>query len=440
MIFPAEVPPENKAKSQRYYNYFSIMNGVSYMCVGETVIILLAIKIGCPDYLISLLGAMMYIGFLLMFLGKPTCARYGAAKTQGVFWMARNVAALLVAFSGVLGLLGFSGAAFACILSGAFFFYGFRASGVVMCAPLVASFTDRDDLGKVLGVSAGYFYLFSLLTLLAIQVVLLFSESIWSLIGIIVVGSIAGFVSSKFILELDESAALLHSSQKPLMQEWHGFWHNIQLRRFLPVNFLVGFMIIVVNPVSMLVVKKGYSLRDMAVLGYAMLLLLSSALCSYVGSKVVTKIGPRKLYFPAYFMFLSVPVIWYFVPVRYSTPASCLVFFMIGGGAALMNLGGNQYFIQLIPEKKQIAYSVFMMLITVPISGIVGGGVSSLLLKRLVSDGMTATQLLQQYKIYFAIVFVLLCPGFFFIKRLIPLPEEVLKRSKHWWGRSLLWK
>ena len=49
MIMNGPVPPERQAASKYNYKIFALINGLSYMCLGETVIILLAVQLNCKD-------------------------------------------------------------------------------------------------------------------------------------------------------------------------------------------------------------------------------------------------------------------------------------------------------------------------------------------------------------------------------------------------------
>ena len=97
MIFPGPLSEAQKFQSQRNYNLFSLLNGFSYTCEGETFLILLATRLDCPDALISALGAMMFFGYLFLPLSKVISARIGGARCQAFCWIARNVAALMMA-------------------------------------------------------------------------------------------------------------------------------------------------------------------------------------------------------------------------------------------------------------------------------------------------------------------------------------------------------
>ena len=110
MIYPGPLTRLQQERSQRNYNIFNVINGLSYMCLGETVLILFAVQLACPDYVVSTLGAMTFFGFLLLPLGKIATAHFGAARSQAVFWVARNLSALLVGSATLLYCAGLSGA------------------------------------------------------------------------------------------------------------------------------------------------------------------------------------------------------------------------------------------------------------------------------------------------------------------------------------------
>ena len=58
MILEHELTLEQRLRSQRNINAFNAINGFSYMCVGETIMILLALKLGFSDVVTAVLGGM----------------------------------------------------------------------------------------------------------------------------------------------------------------------------------------------------------------------------------------------------------------------------------------------------------------------------------------------------------------------------------------------
>ena len=147
MICNRPLNPQEMASSQRNYLLYNGVNGASYMCLGETVLILFAVKLHSPDSVIAILGGMIFFGFLLLPLGKPMTARVGAAQTQADCWVMRNIAALIVAAAAPVSIFVSELLATVMIVLGAFLFYGFRAAGVVLSQPLVGEICEKKSIG-----------------------------------------------------------------------------------------------------------------------------------------------------------------------------------------------------------------------------------------------------------------------------------------------------
>ena len=99
MILHRPLTAEEQHRSQRNYIIYNAINGFSYACLGDAILILFAVNLKCPDAIIATLGCMVYFGYTLLPLGKLMTARVGASGSQANFWICRNMAALLVASS-----------------------------------------------------------------------------------------------------------------------------------------------------------------------------------------------------------------------------------------------------------------------------------------------------------------------------------------------------
>ena len=180
MIYDKPLTNRQMLLSQKNYTLYCLFNGASYMCLGETILILFAENLNSHNAVISILGSMLYFGFLLLPLGKVMTAHVGAAKSQANFWVFRNIAALSVATCAPISIFISPQLAQGILLLGAFAFYGFRAAGVVMGRPLLGNISkDPEQLSKLIGKSEGLFYTSGLLALLIISAVLYFFDSVW---------------------------------------------------------------------------------------------------------------------------------------------------------------------------------------------------------------------------------------------------------------------
>lgn len=423
MILDHPLTAEQRAVSQHNYNLFSLINGFSYMCLGETVLILLAVQIQCPDWVIAALGAMMFIGFLMLPWGRVVTARVGAAKAQANFWVARNVAALLVASAAVLHHYGHGGLAMAALLLGAFLFYGFRGAGVVMSQPLIAEITTDDDCGRLVARSGGYFYVACFLALIVITLVLRGCQGDpWVLSEVIVVGAALGCTASRFLARIDETTAPRDSARRPIREELRQVAGNRALRRQLLSGFAVNVSIIMLVPVSMMAMKKGFKIGDGEAMYFALCQFAASAAMSFLTGQISARIGPRKLLLVAYVAMLLIGGIWQVVPGDYSGLAMAPVFLFAGAAAVAMNNSNVHYFLQTIPESLRVTASMFGSVFT----GVGAGLTGTLLAKLLLAVGSHChpESLLAGYRLYFLLASLASLPGIWFIWRLDPLPKE----------------
>ena len=126
MIFSQPLTAEQRQTSQLNYNRYCLVNGASYMCLGETVVVLFATKLEASNTVIAVIGAMLFLGFLMLPLGVLRTRQVGAAQTQADFWVCRNCAAVMVASSALIAPYS-KHLAVAWLLINCFLFYGCRA-------------------------------------------------------------------------------------------------------------------------------------------------------------------------------------------------------------------------------------------------------------------------------------------------------------------------
>ena len=147
MILGRQLTEAERHRSQGLYCAFNFVNGMSYMCLGEGVLVLFAAQLGAPNHVVSVLGALLYVGYAMLPLGVLRTARRGAAACQADFWIARNAAALVTASAAAVWIAS-PRAAWAVLLVGAFLFYGCRAAGSVLFTPLLGD-VSTEDLRKI---------------------------------------------------------------------------------------------------------------------------------------------------------------------------------------------------------------------------------------------------------------------------------------------------
>jgi Na+/melibiose symporter-like transporter len=350
-------------------------------------------------------------------LGKVFTARFGAAKCQALCWILRNLASLCVAFTALFYYWGLQGLGIFTLLAGAFAFYGFRGAGVIMSTPLMGAVTTSEDMPKTLAVNSGVFYVFSMLTMLGIYFVLGFGSNVWVLAGIMVAGAICGLLSSRLIASVDEPAALRNSARKSLIPQLHGIVRDAGILRLIMANATVNMAVIMIAPISMLALKRGYGVSDHLALLYSIFLSLGSALASFVCGPLTRRFGPRQVAIAAYTLLLCTPVMWIFAPSSCVPLYCCGILLIQGSGAVCSNVSLTQYFIYTVSIEKQVAASMFLAIASYVGASLCGLLFNTLLLKFFVSP----VPEFNEFRWYFGAALLILAVGMMFLKRLEPL-------------------
>ncbi|MDD3153761.1 MAG: MFS transporter [Victivallaceae bacterium] len=388
MILSRELSREEKKRSQWNYNVCSFINGASYMCLGETVIILFAVKLHAPNTVIGMIGAMIFLGFLMLPLGILHAAHFGAAKCYADFWVGRNIAALLVALSVPISFVSLP-AAWAVILLGGFLFYGCRAAGLVMSQPLMGEISSADDRAKLLGNSTALFYISGSLALSLVSFILWKCDSLYVLMGVIVTGALLGVTASMFLRRIDESQTLRESVRRPLLRELRSAFFDSTIAAQIRAGFVINVSLVMLVPISVLALKRGYGVSDTTAVLFSMVQFGLAILGAYVAGRFSARFGPRMLAIAGYALAFPIAFFWLLAPSAGFVSAGAswwlLLFsipFAIAGFATTgMSISMIHYFLMAVPKEKQVVVSIYINLVAGACAGLAGMVLTGGLLK-----------------------------------------------------------
>ena len=444
MIYNHPLTEEQKKKSQFYYKVYCTINGGSYMCLGETVLILFAVKCHAPNGLITVIGSMIYLGFLVLPFGMMWAAKVGAARCQADFWFARNMSALLVAVAAPVSL--FSNAlAWALILLGSFLFYGCRAAGIVVAIPLIGDISSNEERAKLIAHSNGLFYLVGFITLITISLLLRFSDSLYVIAGIIAVGAMMGVTASGFIRKIDEPSDIQRSARKPIIPQLREALFDSTLTRQIWAGFMVNLSIIMLIPISVLTIKRGYGISDTNAILFSMAQFGAIVPSTLAVGRLSERFGPRKVIIGGYFLNMLICIFWIFAPGSAAVSASpwmkflfFIPFTIAGAGYIAMLNGMTHYFLLSVSKEKQVASTMFINVVTGAASGLTGMILASGLLKfgERLSGPDASSEMLFRWYFVLAGIFVLI--GSLLILRLVPVIDTFIRENGMEKTRSII--
>ena len=376
MIQNQPLTAEQRKKSQFNYLCFNAINGASYMCLGETVIVLFAVRLNMSNTIISLIGAMLYLGYLLLPLGVNRTAAVGAAQCMADFWVCRNVSVLMVAFCALINLWS-NIAAGIVLLLGSFLFYGFRAAGCVMSQPLVGDISDEKERPVIIGKSFGLFYVSGVVAMIGISILLHFNDSMIALSSIIVAGAMLGVTASTFVRNITETSILSESAHKPILDGISYVLKTKIVVQLVTVWFFCNIGNILVGPMGLLTLKRGGGVSDTNAILFSLFQLIIQITACQWGIPLTRKIGPRKVIIIGYLLFFPVCIFWLLLPsmegFTFLNWLLILIPFAIQGVANMFtNNALIHYFLMSVPKEKQVASSMLLNLIHGAAAGLIG--------------------------------------------------------------------
>ena len=407
MICNRPLTPAELASSQRNYLLYNGVNGASYMCLGETVLILFAVKLQSPDTIIAILGGMIHFGFLLLPLGKIMTARVGAARSQADFWVMRNIAALIVAAAAPVALYVSQLLAGILLVTGAFLFYGFRAAGVVMCQPLVGEICPKEHLGSFLSKAWIYFYSSGVLAVAAITLCMKLNDSIWMLFSIIVAGTMLGIFSSTFVRKVHETGEIARNARRPVRGELLLLLKDKVIMRQLIAGMICNMSSIFIVPISMLTLKRGYGVQDGTALIYSLVQFGSCIGISLLLSKLADRFGGRKMIIAGFYFNYIIIAVWLLLPNTFHPLLAVLPFAICSVCTVVTSTSMPQYFIHTVSPKNQVVASMLIAVGTGVLAALPGMFLSSLFLKGASLLNSSGIPMLT-YKYYFTGILLLL--------------------------------
>ena len=426
MIYTGPLNYKQRLKTQKNYCLFNLVNGASYMCLGETIIVLFAIKLNAPNGMVAALSATIYFAFFMLPLGKYVAGRVGAARSQAVFWTIRNFVAVGVAASSLTAYFGYPTLALVQIFVGACLFYGLRAAGVVMAQPFIGDMATESERPHLLGVSAALFYAGSVFSLLLIWATLTWHESLTVITCIIIWGACLGLGSTYFIRQMDESPAMIKAARRPLLDECRKVWQLADIRKLLPAMFTLTLSVIMLGAVSMLCVKRGLGISDRSALYFSLIQFLSCCGVSYFSGKIIRRFGARNAIFTSFGIILFVGLLWIIAPPTLNYIYVTVVFILVGGAHVINNNATTAYYLQITPEPLRVAASMLTSVITSVLAGMAGMLLSSTAFK-LIDATLTDWKPMNRFRVYFAFALILLLILSYLVWR---LPEKKTNTGK----------
>ena len=388
-----------KSAGRRLYQIFALSNGMSFAAAGDSTVILYALKIGIPPWVVALTSSFIFLTLPFMLLGKRLAARKGAVRTISHAWVWRSSFAfglLLIPWLSEAFTITAGGLALAALVFG---YWASRAMGTLAMYPVVGEITTKEERGRFNARIFASFYTTYLLTSLMIVAFFFLTEApLWAFQILIFFGSAVGFIGSFIVSNIQETDIPRRSAAYPLRMHVSMIAHSPVIRHITVAWAVCSSAAALIGPFSILALKNAYMVADSRAVFYAIIQVFGGLLGSMSAGRIARRTGPRPLIIVCFCAMLLPTIMWIAAPSAFNPIYCLLLFFLVGACAAGSEISLSSYFLNAAPDSHRIGLTLVVLSISGTTAGIAGSVLGASLLKILM--GAVDSQLML-YKYYF---------------------------------------
>lgn len=427
MIREGELSEQEQFSAQMTYRNFAAANAAAGACSGEAMLILMAIRLNLPDSLVSCIGALGFLSYLVLPFGFPAAAKYGVGgsiRKQGFF---------IALLCGGIMLSGFlpHGAAAGILFSACLILlYFLRSSSASMLFPLQKSISTEQTLPGMLARNNITASTVGLAASLSLAFLVSAAHSPRTLPLIFAGGAAFALLSAGIIGEIEEPRKLKQFAARPILPQVRLAWSDKRMRKQLVVGCLLNLSLAMMLPVNLLAVRRGFGFGDAGALFLTSIQVVTGIAASWLTRHLALRYGPRNLLLWSYPLIWILALYWIFVPARPSLLLAAVPFVTAGFMMVFFSTNLANYFLISIPGRLQIGGTFLVFVVTGGLMGALGMLLNSLIF-HFVQGNSSGAGTLAPFRLFYGIC-GLLFSVWIFVPALLPVKyrESCLKNPR----------
>lgn len=409
-LTPASPGRLSRSKLARYrssYLAFNILNSLSFMLVSGNIPTLFALDMGASGTYIGLLGALNFITYFFMPLGRTAIRGHRIIGVFGWSWMLRYWGMIPALASPFLAMAGYPGWGLALLLGGTFAFNVFRGVGLIGNNPVLGFMAGDKDRGAFLSnVSIA-----NSLTAIAGSAVTVFVLARWSgnvLYGaLLAVGIVSGCLASGILLGLPEPEDYRPAPGSSLWLTLKEAWADRRLRRFVAVFAPLSFSAGTARTFIVTHARVLYGQEPGLVMLYSVAFNIGSVAVGFLSRMLMDRLGAKPLYalFTAFAALALIPAA---LSPSLGQGLPLVVFlallnFIVGFGIAGEENAGQTYFFSIVKRKHMVDLAV-VYYIVYGMGGALGSAAGGVFLDAMAVAGVSTAL---SYRVLYLVVLAL---------------------------------
>lgn len=321
-----------------------------------------ALELGATGTYIGILGALNFVTFLFMPLGRRAIRGRSIVKVFGWAWMFRYWGMVPALAAPFLAQAGQPGWGLAVLLGGSLLFNVFRGIGLIGNNPVLGMMAGDRDRGAFISDVQIVNSLSAIATSAATMIVL--SRLTGNLVygAMLAVGVLTGLLGSSILLGMPEPEAYRPAAGSSFAATVREAWADPRLRRFIAVFAPLSFSAGTARTFIVTHAKVLYAQSDGLVMLYYVAFNLGSVAAGYLSRKMMDRLGSK----PLYVVFAVVSALA-MAPAAFSPAMEpglrtalflAVLNFAVGFGVAGEENAGQAYFFSIVKPEHMVDLAI----------------------------------------------------------------------------------
>jgi MFS family permease len=419
----SQLSPYRLGKAREVYNFFNILNSVSWNLLVGVIITLYVLRLRASSTYIGLLGASFYISLFFLPLGKILARRFSIIGVFSFAWTFRSIGMILAVAAPFFEYAGYRKAALLLVIIGIFIFQFFRGIGMIGNNPVLSELAagpDRDSYMtqiQIINSAIGMFGSFLIAMVLGTEPPVFIFSILFAL------GVISGIISGYIIKKVPEPPREQDSRNMNLIQIFKEAFAQDALRNFIFILFLVVLVSGVTRTFVVVYAREVFGHNDGLISMYSVFGGLGYLIAGLSVKFLIDRTGAKPLFLVCVITGLSCLIPTIFFPasavenITWSILFMAFLFFMLNFGFLGSEGLAQTYFLVLIPTEKILDMGILYFFIF-GVAGAGGSFLSGLLIDLLLVIGISHYV---AFKILFIIMIALSAAALVMQKKMKPL-------------------
>lgn len=400
-------------RNQRIFRNYSVWGTVSTYLAGSSCVMLLATALEMNNSMVTLIGNLPLLSYLILPVGYWLAAEYGTANSLRLArWF--SFAGICLQMASILIYLRFPFLAHPVLLSGTLIYYLGTGAWAGMAFPIQSNICPAAELSRYLAEIGSLSNITAVCALLFASGTFQVIPGLWAYFVLFATGAFCVILSARVIRSFQAPAILQQIAGEPLLPQIRLALRHSVCRMQLLCGFYLNLAMATIVPACLLTAQRGCGISAAFATMLTMLQLLSAWGMCPVWRRGAEKYGSARMMIVGWGISLAICVFWLVFPGG-GNGWLVIPFLLSGMLSPFISTSLGDYFARTVPPRIQKGGSWLVFVFTGGIVGLAGIGLCAFIFamgEMLHYEGMAG------FRFFFFVMFLVMFPCIWLLKKI----------------------